>query len=79
MWTISTEYILNCAITKQEQCVAEVLLRMDCVGICGSDVHYWQSGACGHFVLKAPMIMGHEASGVVAKVIFNIRTVCTRH
>lgn len=46
----------------------EVLLRMDCVGICGSDVHYWQSGACGHFVLKEPMIMGHEASGVVAKL-----------
>lgn len=48
----------------------EVLLRMDCVGICGSDVHYWQSGACGHFVLKEPMIMGHEASGVVAKVTY---------
>nr|QZC92151.1 alcohol dehydrogenase [Dioryctria abietella] len=46
----------------------EVLLRMDCVGICGSDVHYWQSGNCGHFVLKEPMIMGHEAAGVVAKV-----------
>ncbi|XP_075979291.1 sorbitol dehydrogenase-like [Anticarsia gemmatalis] len=46
----------------------EVLLRMDCVGICGSDVHYWQDGSCGHFVLKEPMIMGHEASGVVAKV-----------
>ncbi|KAJ8718679.1 hypothetical protein PYW08_002916 [Mythimna loreyi] len=46
----------------------EVLLRMDCVGICGSDVHYWQSGACGHFLLKEPMIMGHEASGVVAKL-----------
>ncbi|XP_045775863.1 sorbitol dehydrogenase-like [Maniola jurtina] len=46
----------------------EVLLRMDCVGICGSDVHYWQSGACGPFVVKEPMIMGHEASGVVAKL-----------
>ncbi|CAH2269397.1 jg16423 [Pararge aegeria aegeria] len=46
----------------------EVLLRMDCVGICGSDVHYWQSGSCGHFVLREPMIMGHEASGVVAKL-----------
>ncbi|XP_072938037.1 sorbitol dehydrogenase-like [Epargyreus clarus] len=46
----------------------EVLLRMDCVGICGSDVHYWQKGACGHFTLKEPMIMGHEASGVVAKI-----------
>ncbi|XP_049871677.1 sorbitol dehydrogenase-like [Pectinophora gossypiella] len=46
----------------------EVLLRMDSVGICGSDVHYWQSGACGHFLLKDPMIMGHEASGVVEKI-----------
>lgn len=46
----------------------EVLLRMDCVGICGSDVHYWQSGRCGAFVLEEPMIMGHEASGVVAKI-----------
>ncbi|XP_050679398.1 sorbitol dehydrogenase-like [Leptidea sinapis] len=46
----------------------EVLLKMDCVGICGSDVHYWQSGACGHFVLDAPMVMGHEASGVVCKM-----------
>ncbi|XP_022824432.1 sorbitol dehydrogenase-like [Spodoptera litura] len=51
----------------------EVLLRMDCVGICGSDVHYWQSGACGHFVLKEPMIMGHEASGVVAKLGANVK------
>ncbi|KPI97076.1 PREDICTED: sorbitol dehydrogenase-like [Papilio xuthus] len=46
----------------------EVLLRMDCVGICGSDVHYWQTGACGAFVMHEPMIMGHEASGVVAKI-----------
>ncbi|XP_052752230.1 sorbitol dehydrogenase-like [Galleria mellonella] len=51
----------------------EVLLRMDCVGICGSDVHYWQTGQCGHFVLKEPMIMGHEASGVVAKIGSKVR------
>ncbi|CAG4935936.1 unnamed protein product [Colias eurytheme] len=51
----------------------EVLLRMDCVGICGSDVHYWQSGSCGHFVLKSPMVMGHEASGVVAKLGKNVK------
>ncbi|XP_032514523.2 sorbitol dehydrogenase-like [Danaus plexippus] len=54
----------------------EVLLRMDCVGICGSDVHYWQGGSCGHFVLKDPMIMGHEASGVVAKVGGNVKNLC---
>lgn len=43
---------------------------MDCVGICGSDVHYWESGKCGPFIVKEPMIMGHEAAGVVAKVQF---------
>ncbi|KAJ0174955.1 hypothetical protein K1T71_009096 [Dendrolimus kikuchii] len=53
----------------------EVLLRMDSVGICGSDVHYWQSGQCGHFVLNEPMIMGHEASGVVAKIGAKVKNV----
>ncbi|XP_071449705.1 sorbitol dehydrogenase-like [Hetaerina americana] len=46
----------------------EVLLEMHCVGICGSDVHYLVKGAIGDFVVKEPMIMGHEASGVVAKI-----------
>uniref|UniRef100_A0A0A1XLQ9 Sorbitol dehydrogenase n=1 Tax=Zeugodacus cucurbitae TaxID=28588 RepID=A0A0A1XLQ9_ZEUCU len=46
----------------------EVLLRMDSVGICGSDVHYLVHGRIGDFVLTKPMVIGHEASGVVAKV-----------
>merc|ERR1712062_298018 len=31
----------------------QVLLRMDSVGICGSDVHYWTHGAIGDFIVKA--------------------------
>merc|ERR1711971_925230 len=46
----------------------QVLLRMDSVGICGSDVHYWTHGAIGDFIVKAPMVLGHEAAGVVAKL-----------
>uniref|UniRef100_A0A671VCQ1 Sorbitol dehydrogenase n=1 Tax=Sparus aurata TaxID=8175 RepID=A0A671VCQ1_SPAAU len=46
----------------------EVLLKMHSVGICGSDVHYWQHGRIGDFVLKKPMVLGHEASGRVVKV-----------
>ncbi|XP_041034382.1 sorbitol dehydrogenase-like [Carcharodon carcharias] len=46
----------------------EVLLKIDSVGICGSDVHYWQNGGIGDFVLKKPMVLGHEASGTVLKV-----------
>lgn len=37
-------------------------------GICGSDVHYWQHGGIGSFILKEPMVLGHESAGVVAQV-----------
>lgn len=46
----------------------QVQLCMQDVGICGSDVHYWQHGAIGDFVVKAPMVLGHEAAGVVSKL-----------
>uniref|UniRef100_W5KCV1 Sorbitol dehydrogenase n=1 Tax=Astyanax mexicanus TaxID=7994 RepID=W5KCV1_ASTMX len=45
-----------------------VLLQMHSVGICGSDVHYWQNGRIGDFVVKKPMVLGHEAAGRVFKV-----------
>lgn len=41
---------------------------MHSVGICGSDVHYWQHGRIGDFVLTQPMVLGHEAAGRVVKV-----------
>ncbi|KAG6873737.1 hypothetical protein C0995_011556 [Termitomyces sp. Mi166 len=37
-------------------------------GICGSDVHYLVHGRIGDFIVKNPMVLGHESSGVVAKV-----------
>merc|ERR1739838_757352 len=46
----------------------QVLIRMDSVGICGSDVHYWTHGAIGDFIVKAPMVIGHEAAGIVEKI-----------
>lgn len=36
-------------------------------GICGSDLHYWQHGAAGESVLRAPMVLGHEVVGVVRR------------
>ncbi len=44
---------------------SDVLLEMYCTGICGSDVHYWKHGRIGDFVLTAPMVLGHESSGIV--------------
>lgn len=49
-------------------CTPEVLLQMHSVGICGSDVHYWQHGRIADFVVTKPMVLGHEASGRVVKV-----------
>ncbi|KAJ8665344.1 hypothetical protein QAD02_007006 [Eretmocerus hayati] len=50
----------------------EVLLKMACVGICGSDVHYLVNGRIGDFIVEKPMIIGHEASGTVVKVGKNV-------
>ena len=41
---------------------------MHAVGICGSDVHYWKRGRIGDFILTAPMVLGHESSGIVSAV-----------
>ena len=37
-------------------------------GVCGSDLHYFLHGHIGPYVVEQPMILGHEASGVVAEV-----------
>jgi L-iditol 2-dehydrogenase len=42
-----------------------VLVEVRSVGICGSDVHYFEEGRIGDFVVRAPLVLGHESSGVV--------------
>lgn len=44
----------------------EVLVRLGAAGICGSDMHYYFHGRNGSFVIREPLVPGHEASGVVA-------------
>jgi len=46
----------------------DVLLRLGAGGICGSDLHYFQHGRVGAFVVREPLVPGHEASGVVLQV-----------
>jgi L-iditol 2-dehydrogenase len=43
----------------------EVVVQIASVGICGSDVHYYEHGRIGDFVVNAPMVLGHESSGVI--------------
>lgn len=48
-----------------------VLIRMEYVGVCGSDVHYYHEGQCGTFFLDRerdiPYMLGHEASGTIVE------------
>lgn len=51
----------------------DVKIAMRNVGICGSDIHFYEHGAIGPFVVKAPMVLGHEGSGVVVAVGANVK------
>lgn len=46
----------------------EVLVKLEYVGVCGSDLHYYESGAIGDFIVEPPFVLGHEAGGTVIEV-----------
>lgn len=46
----------------------DVEIEIRTVGICGSDVHFYTHGRIGPFVVNSPMVLGHEASGVVTAI-----------
>jgi L-iditol 2-dehydrogenase len=45
----------------------EVLVQVRAVGVCGSDVHYYEHGRVGAHVVHAPLILGHEAGGMIVR------------
>jgi D-xylulose reductase len=46
----------------------DVRFALRTVGVCGSDVHYYTHGAIGPFVVREPMVLGHEAAGEVVEI-----------
>lgn len=46
----------------------EVLVKIDCVGICGSDIHYYETGRIGNYIVEPPFVLGHEAAGEVVGI-----------
>lgn len=46
----------------------EVLVKIKHVGICGSDLHYYEHGRIGDFIVNGPIILGHECGGEVVEV-----------
>ena len=46
----------------------EVLVKLEYVGICGSDMHYYETNVPGNYVVKPPFVLGHEPGGTVVEV-----------
>lgn len=51
----------------------EVLVKLEYVGICGSDLHYYETGAIGSYVVEPPFVLGHEPGGVVVETGARVR------
>lgn len=46
----------------------QVLVQVTAVGVCGSDAHYYREGRIGEYVVDGPLVLGHEAAGVIVSV-----------
>ena len=46
----------------------EVLIRVHCIGVCGSDIHYYEHGRIGNYIVEKPIILGHELAGTIAQL-----------
>src|SRR6202035_715034 len=52
----------------------DVRIKLHTVGVCGSDVHYYTHGGIGSYIVRSPMVLGHEASGPVTELGANVRS-----
>lgn len=57
-------------IPVPKACAGHVVVSLEYVGICGSDVHYFHSGRCGSYAvdLNEPFMLGHECAGTVVEI-----------
>jgi L-iditol 2-dehydrogenase len=46
----------------------DVLVELRAVGVCGSDVHYYEHGRIGQYEVRAPVVLGHESAGNVVEL-----------
>jgi L-iditol 2-dehydrogenase len=53
----------------------DLLVELRAVGVCGSDVHYYEHGRIGQYEVRAAVVLGHEPAGVVVEVAQKV----TRH
>lgn len=53
----------------------EVLIRIAATGVCGSDLHPYETGSIGSTTLNQPLVLGHEFSGVIEKIGAEVKNV----
>lgn len=51
----------------------EVLVKLEYVGICGSDMHYYETGRIGDYIVEPPFVLGHEPGGTIVEVGKNVK------
>lgn len=71
MTALKTVELQEWAITVPKD--NEVLVKIEYVGICGSDLHYFEAGRIGDFVVNGPLVLGHEAAGTVVEAGANVK------
>ncbi|KNA11613.1 hypothetical protein SOVF_133480 [Spinacia oleracea] len=52
----------------------DVRIKMKAVGICGSDVHYLKNLRCADFIVKEPMVIGHECAGIIEEIGTDVKS-----
>ncbi|QOX65270.1 NAD(P)-dependent alcohol dehydrogenase [Anoxybacterium hadale] len=50
----------------------EVLVKLEYVGICGSDLHYYENGRIGSYIVEPPFVLGHEPGGIIVEAGKNV-------
>lgn len=53
---------------RPEPAADEVLVEVTAVGVCGSDAHFWHDGVLGEWVVREPLVLGHESAGRIVAV-----------
>jgi len=56
----------------------DVLVAVKACGVCGSDIHFTENGRIGDFVVREPLVLGHEAAGEVVRVGPEVKTLGVR-
>ena len=66
MYEVGRMRIVDCDMPRVAP--HKVLLKVECCGVCGSDVHFYRYGSIGAKIAPIPFVLGHEISGTVVEV-----------